>query len=168
MLGECTDHEFASDNVPKQSRGARVRVHACRSGLQGDEGGAAAYRLACTRAPCSGEPCEVWPIRVGAERRTSWLATGSVPGVRQQWHGHRGVCGKSLLRTKSGQRVNLSLESKPLPGVQRVRLATWQTFHRDARAFGCQHACSEETSLSPRPSRAPVHPQDPLKGTVPS
>lgn len=76
--------------------------------------------------------------------------------------------GKSLLRPRSGQRVNLSLESKPLPGVQRVRLATWQTFHRDARAFGCQRACSEGTSLSPRPSRAPVHPQDPLKGAVPS
>lgn len=67
MLDECTDHEFASDNVPKQSGGARVRVHACRSGLQDDEGGAAASRLACTRAPCSGEPCQVWPIRVGAQ-----------------------------------------------------------------------------------------------------
>lgn len=67
MLDECTDHEFASDNVPKQSGGARVRVHVCRSGFQDDEGGAAASCLACTWGPCSGEPCEVWPIWVGVQ-----------------------------------------------------------------------------------------------------
>ena len=54
MLDECADSEFAADNVPKQSGGARVWVSMCRSGFQDDEGGAAASRLARTQGRCSG------------------------------------------------------------------------------------------------------------------
>ena len=62
VLNECADREFAADNVQKQSGGARVWVHVCRSGFQDDEGGAAASRLARTQGRYSGGPCEVWPI----------------------------------------------------------------------------------------------------------
>ena len=165
MLDERADREFAADNVLKQSGGACMWVHVRRSAFQDDECGAAASHLARTQGQPSGGPREVWPIWEGAQDLR--LAAGSVPGMRQQRHGHRGVRGTSLLRPRSGQRVNLSPESVPPLGVQGVCLAVWRTFHRDARTFGCQRACSEETCLSPRSLRTPVHPQDPLKCAVP-
>lgn len=66
------------------------------------------------QGPPEGVKCRVGAllclVRATCSRRrlrTFWLATGSVLGVRQKWHGYHGIYTDSLLGPRLGQYCEL-------------------------------------------------------------